>query len=788
MRQKINMLKWSKHLFILILSVLVQPFFFSSAHSLQTLSQEQITPIEESITRAIRMGQAPGAVLLIGNREKVLYRRALGHRAIKPKKLPMTMDTIFDVASLTKVIATTTASMQLIESEKLNLEDPISKYWPEFKANGKEQITVHHLLTHYSGLRSGLDQKPGWSGYEEALRRIAGEKPISPPGTLFLYSDINFQILGEIIQRISRQALHQYCDEHLFGPLGMKDTFFKPPSNLYHRIAPTQWDPTTRQMRQGTVHDGIAYRMGGVAGHAGLFSTAEDLSIFARMILNGGSIQTVRILETSTVEKMTLPQSPPDRIPLRGLGWNIDGPFASNRDELFPAGSCKHMGFTGTGIWIDPISETYVILLTSRLHPYGSGDAEPLRTQIISLVGEAVGPVSPEQVFAKRPSLKNIYGEGSQGKVRTGLEVLVAGRFAPLEGYRVGLITNHSGVDSGGRRSLDLLHRAPGVKLMKIFTPEHGLTGREEGKVRHTKDSLTGLPVYSLYGNLFQPSKKMLDGLDALVFDIQDAGVRFYTYITTLGYAMEAAAKKGIAFYVLDRPNPITGLRVQGPMMDKDMKSFTGYFPLPIRHGMTVGEVAEMFNVENKIGAKLQVIKMVGYKRTSWYDETGLPWTTLSPNLRTLTQAILYPGVAMVEGANVSVGRGTATPFELLGAPWIDAKELTQYLNNRQIPGVGFKPAYFIPNNNRFKDRRCHGVQIILTDRQDLDSPSLGIEIASALYRLYPKDFEIDKMLPLIGNRSLLEAIKESDPQAIISKWQEPLEAFNKLRAKYLLY
>jgi uncharacterized protein YbbC (DUF1343 family) len=264
--------------------------------------------------------------------------------------------------------------------------------------------------------------------------------------------------------------------------------------------------------------------------------------------------------------------------------------------------------------------------------------------------------------------------------------------------------------------------------------------------------------------------------------------VRFYTYITTLGYAMEAAAKKGIAFYVLDRPNPITGLRVQGPMMDKDMKSFTGYFPLPIRHGMTVGEVAEMFNVENKIGAKLQVIKMVGYKRTSWYDETGLPWTTLSPNLRTLTQAILYPGVAMVEGANVSVGRGTATPFELLGAPWIDAKELTQYLNNRQIPGVGFKPAYFIPNNNRFKDRRCHGVQIILTDRQDLDSPSLGIEIASALYRLYPKDFEIDKMLPLIGNRSLLEAIKESDPQAIISKWQEPLEAFNKLRAKYLLY
>jgi len=782
------MLRWSKRLFIPIFPLLIQLLFFSSVHSLQALSKDQITPIEESITKAIRMGQAPGAVLLIGNREKVLYGRAFGHRAIKPKKLPMTMDTIFDVASLTKVIATTTAVMQLIESEKLNLEDPISKYWPEFKTNGKEQITVHHLLTHYSGLRSGLNQKPDWSGYEEGLKRIVGEKPVSPPGTLFIYSDINFQILGEVIQRISGKALDRYCDEHLFRPLGMKDAFFKPPSDLYHRIAPTQWDPMTRQMRRGTVHDGIAYRMGGVAGHAGLFSTAEDLSIFARMILNGGSIQTVRILETSTVEKMTLPQSPPDRIPLRGLGWNIDGPFASNRDELFPAGSCKHMGFTGTGIWIDPISETYVILLTSRLHPYGSGDAEPLRSQIISLVGEAVGPVSPEQVLAKRPSLKNVYGVESQGKVRTGLEVLVAGRFAPLEGYRVGLITNHSGVDSGGRRSVDLLHRAPGVKLMKIFSPEHGLTGREEGKVHHTKDSSTGLPVYSLYGNLLQPSKRMLDGLDALVFDIQDSGVRFYTYITTLGYAMEAAAKKGIAFYVLDRPNPITGSRVQGPMMDKDMTSFTGYFPLPIRHGMTVGELAQMFNVENKIGAKLQVIKMVGYKRTSWYDETGLPWTTLSPNLRTLTQVILYPGVAMVEGANVSVGRGTATPFELLGAPWIDAKELTQYLNNRQIPCVGFKPAYFVPNSNRFKDQRCQGVQIILTDRQALDSPSLGIEIASALYRLYPKDFEIEKMLPLIGNRGLLEAIKESDPQVIVLKWQGPLEAFYKLRAKYLLY
>jgi len=786
--KKSKMVAWSKSFFILILPVLIQTLLLSPAHSLEAFSREQIAAIEESTRKAIRTGQVPGAVILIGNREKVLYRRALGFRVLKPKRVPMTPDTIFDVASLTKVIATTPAFMQLIETGKVSLDDPIAKHWQEFNTNGKEQITVRHLLTHYSGLRSGVDLRPDWSGYKEGLKKIVEEKPISIPGTLFTYSDINFQILGEVIQRSSGQSLDQYCDEHIFRPLGMKDTFFKPPPDLHHRIAPTQWDRATGQMCRGTVHDGVASRMGGVAGHAGLFSTADDLSIFVRMILHEGSLHDVKILDPFTVEKMTLPQSPSDRIPLRGLGWDIDGPFASNRDELFPAGSYGHTGFTGTGIWIDPISETYVIILTSRLHPIGKGNADPLRSQILSLVSGVVGLVSPEQVLAKKPSLKNYYGGDSQGKVQTGLDVLVAKKFSPLVGLRVGLITNHSGVDSGGRRSVDLIRRAPGVSLVKIFSPEHGLSGKLEGRVRHTRDSLTGLPVYSLYGNVLKPSTKMLDGLDALVLDIQDAGARFYTYITTLGYAMEAAAKKGIAFYVLDRPNPLTGSRIQGPMMNKDMKSFTGYFPLPIRHGMTVGELAEMFNVENKIGVKLHVIKMAGYQRTSWYDETGLPWVNPSPNLRSLTQAILYPGVAMVEGANVSVGRGTDTPFELLGAPWVSADELTQYLNQRQIPGVRFRPTHFVPYRDRFKDQPCHGIQIILNDRQCFDSPSLGIEIASALYRLHPKDFEIEKTLGLMGSRWLVDAIKESEPHVIVSKWEESLEEFQKLRAKYLLY
>ncbi len=782
------MAAWSKTFLLLIFSVLVQPFFPSRAHALEALPQQQVAAIEERCQEAIQAGRVPGAVVLIGNRDKVIFRRAFGFRALTPKKVPMTIDTIFDVASLTKVVATATAFMQPIEDGRAALDDSIAKYWPEFGTNGKEKITARHLLTHYSGLRPGLDLRPDWSGYEEGLRRIVEEKPISIPGTIFTYSDINFQVLGEVIQRISGQSLDRYCDEHIFKPLGMKDTFFKPSPDLHDRIAPTQGDRATRQMVCGIVHDGVALRMGGVAGHAGLFSTADDLSIFVRMILSCGSLHGVKILEPSTVEKMTLPQSRPDRIPLRGLGWDIDAPFALNRDALFPAGSYGHTGFTGTGIWIDPVSETYIIILTSRLHPMGKGNAEPLRSQILSLVSEVVGPVSREQVLSKRPSLKNYYEGNSQRKVQTGLEVLIGKKFSPLVGLRVGLITNHSGVDTGGRRSVDLFRRAPGVKLVKIFSPEHGLSGKLEGKVPHARDPSTGLAIYSLYGNVLKPSKKMLGGLDALVFDVQDSGVRFYTYLATLGYAMEAAANKGIAFYVLDRPNPLTGLRVRGPMMDKEMKSFTGYFPLPIQHGMTIGELAEMFNAENKIGVKLQVIKMVGYQRASWYDETGLPWVNPSPNIRSLTQAILYPGVAMVEGANVSVGRGTEMPFELLGAPWVDADELAEYLSKRQIPGVGFKPTHFVPCRDRFKEQVCHGIQILLKDRDRLDSASLGIEIASALYWLYPKAFQIEKTVALMGSRWLVDAIKEREPQVIVSKWEEPLQEFRKLRAKYLLY
>lgn len=757
--------------------------------------EKLLAPIHGIVEKEIAEGNTPGAVVLVGTPERIIYRRAFGNRALEPHKLPMTEDTIFDVASLTKAVATTTAIMQLAERKKIDLDAPVYRYWPAFKANGKKQIKVRDLLTHYSGLRADLKLRPKWSGYKAAMRLIVREKPLASPNAYFNYSDINFAILGELVRRVSGQPLNVYCAKNIFKPLGMKDTAFKPSSSLRDRIAPTQY--IERKLACGTVHDPMCYRMGGLGGHAGLFSTADDLAIFARTLLDGGSLGSVRILKEQTVENMTSPQSPPDRKPLRGFGWDIEPPLAANRDDLYPAGSYAHLGYTGTSLWIDPVTRTYVIILTNRVHPDGKGDVKALRANIKKLVSDANGPVSVEQVLARRPSLAGHYermkGYTLQslrgGKVMTGIDVLSAGQFSMLSGLRLGLITNHSGLDSDGRSTLDLLLGAPGVKLAAVFSPEHGLSGRADEKVASVNDPLTGLPIYSLYGDTRRPTEKMLKGIDALVFDIQDAGARFYTYISTMGYAMEAAAKKGIPFYVLDRPNPINASLVQGPVMDRDLKSFTGYFPLPVRHGMTVGELAEMFNTEYDIGAKLQVVKMSGYSRTDWFDDTGLRWVNPSPNLRSLTQTILYPGVAMIEGTNVSVGRGTDMPFEVFGAPWINAEKVSGYLNGRAIRGVRFIPEDFTPSAYIYKNRVCHGVRIILENRQELDSTVLGIEIVSALYKLYPKDFQLDKTVGLIGARLIVQAIKDGyDPASVIMLWQPRLEQFLQLRAKYLLY
>lgn len=374
-------------------------------------------------------------------------------------------------------------------------------------------------------------------------------------------------------------------------------------------------------------------------------------------------------------------------------------------------------------------------------------------------------------------------------RVRVGIDMLAAQNFALLRGKRVGLITNQTGRTSDGRRTLDLLARAPGATLAAVFAPEHGLEGQLTGPVADAVDDHTGMRVYSLYGKTRRPTPEMLRGLDALVFDIQDAGVRYYTYATTMGYAMEEAAKHGIEFIVLDRPNPLNGVAVEGPVLDAHRLNFEGYFSLPLRHGMTLGELARLFNAEKRMKVRLTVVKMEGWQRQMWFDETGLEWVNPSPNLRSLRGNILYPAVELLREGQVSVGRGTETPFELLGAPWIDANELAAYLEARRIPGLRFVPAEFTPTEDLHAKRHCHGLRLVVTDREALDVGRLGVELISALWHLYPEDFRLDNTIRLLGSEKTLGRIRAGDdPQEIVRGWQSELEAFRTLRERHLLY
>jgi uncharacterized protein YbbC (DUF1343 family)/CubicO group peptidase (beta-lactamase class C family) len=756
--------------------------------------------VDAVIHQSIADETIPGAVLIVGHDGQVIYRKAYGERALEPRREAMTVDTVFDVASMTKVVATTTAIMQLVERGKVRLNDPVSKYVPDFGQNGKQDITVRQLLTHYSGLPPDLDLKTPWDGKDTAYRRAYAEELADPPGSKFSYSDINFIVLGEVIERVSGEPLNEYCQRHIFAPLKMTRTRFLPPVAWRAKIAPTQYDDHEHMLR-GEVHDPTARRMGGVAGHAGLFSTADDLAKFAQALLSGGD----GILSPLSVEKMTSPEQPPQAPVLRGFGWDIDSPFSSNRGDLLPVGSFGHTGFTGTSIWIDPTTNSYIILLTNAVHPRGKGNAIALRSKVATAVAAAL-PLTASEKEAVRAKTITGYNEAQSagrrisarnGAVKSGIDVLEAHGFDLLQvtggKKRIGLLTNQTGVDAEGRRTIDVLAHAPGVSLEAIFSPEHGAAGTlDTTHVGDSTDAPTGIRIYSVYGGSDaerRPPLDVLKNLDAVVFDIQDAGVRFYTYETTLGYFLEAAAKAGIEMIVLDRPNPITGSFLQGPVSDAGHESFTNYWTLPVRHGMTIGELAKMFNAERGINAKLTVAPMEGWQRGDWFDSTGLEWVNPSPNLRSVTEAALYPGVALIEGTNISVGRGTDTPFELVGAPWIKSRELATYLNAREISGVRFVPVTFTPASSVYSGQSCQGVNIVITDRNGLDSPELGIELASALQKLYPADYKIERMSQLLVNQAAYDAlVAGEDPHRIADDWQDGLQEFDAIRKKYLLY
>ena len=840
------------------------------------MNAAKLSQIEQLVNADIAEKKLPGAVVIVGHKGKIVYRKAFGNRSLVPTVEKMTIDTIFDVASLTKPVATATSIMILVEQGKLRLNDTIGKFIPDIDDPEAKKVTIQQLLIHTSGYRPDFDLGEKWTGREGMLAALKKEKLRAAPGTRFVYSDIGFIVLGEIVERISAGNSGKYAVEKIFEPTSMVDAGFwkratvivshgggiRPdPQIRAARYAPTEsirgqnqylgstfeGDETAgNEILRGFVHDPTAYRMNGIAGHAGLFSTADDLARYCQMLLNGGiapgrnptgregvsenpkskiqnpkssdtlptgrvSASGHRILSAQTVARMTAPYVVSEDGATRGLGWDMNTSFSSNRGDLFPLGSFGHTGFTGTSIWIDRVSQTFVVFMSNRVHPDGKGDVTSLRAKVATVAASAVEDTPIEayrlaesayssQVAAQIPRFKahveaanrtnSAIRNPQSAIVLNGIDILEKTNFKDLEGKRIGLVTNHTGRNFAGKPTIDVLHESKNVKLVSLFAPEHGIRGElDQEKIDDAKDEKTGLPVYSLYGETRRPKPEHLKNLDAIVYDIQDIGARFYTYTATLKNVMEEAAKAKIPVYVLDRPNPINGVSVEGSLAEEDKLAFIAAHTIPVRYGLTIGELGQMMNTERKIGAELRVIKMEGWSRAMWFDETGQTWINPSPNMRSLTQATLYPGIGLLETTNLSVGRGTDTPFEVIGAPWLDGQIFAKYLNERNLKGVRFVPIRYKPNASVFKDEQLGGVNIIVTDRDRLESVRTGIEIAAALRKLYPNDWQVDRFARLLVNGKILDMVKRGEtPEAIQRAWQKERDDFENRRAPYLLY
>jgi SSS family transporter len=813
------------------------------------------------LDQAIAAKKLPGAVVLISHDGRTVFEQAYGNRALEPVVEPMTEDTIFDMASLTKCLVTATAVMQLYEAHKLQIDDPVAKYLPEFAVNGKQAVTIRELLTHYSGLPEDLDLKDAWGlaapDKAEGVRRAMNASLETAPGTHFKYSDINFITLGALVEKVSGERLEEYAQEHIFTPLKMTHTRYLPTSAWIPNIAPTAYDnegtaatnPDYDKLLRGTVHDPTTRRMGGVAGHAGVFSTAGDIALFAQALLDRLAGRPSDFpLKQATLKLMTQPEQPltavssatiftadgktTTGVAARGFGWDINSAFSRPRGEVLPIGSFGHTGFTGTSLWMDPASDTFVVLLSNAIHPRGAPPISVVRGQVATAAAKAIHlygvcPVnticdpdviaSDDHLGLESASGLPLIATSKIDETLTGIDVLEATHFEVLtqaakrhsNHLRLGLLTNQTGLDSEGRRTIDvLLHSTPEVELKTLFSPEHGLLGvKDTTKIGNDVDPSTRLPVLSLYGvkpEQRRPSLESLKDLDAVVIDLQDVGVRFFTYEVVVGYFLEAAAQAHIEIILLDRPNPNGGIAVQGPVSDAGSESYNNYMPMPVRNGMTLGELALYFNNERRIPsvtspniqvpirAQLTVVPMQHWERKDFFDETGLTWTNPSPNLRSPTAATLYPGVGLTEMANISVGRGSDKPYEHIGAPFINAPELAAYLTARKIPGVSFAPTSFAvaEDSNHYPShgKTIPGISFTVTDRSVFDSPEFGVELISALHHFYP-EFQLAKAAYLVANVDTMQALtNQDDPRKIAAAWRSDLEDFERRRQPYLLY
>jgi uncharacterized protein YbbC (DUF1343 family) len=720
-------------------------------------AEDPFSTIDAAVRAALAEGKLPGCVVVAGRHDEILLRRAYGNKALLPEPVPMKADTVFDLASLTKAVATSSSILLLVERGKVSLEAPASTYVPELAK--LPPFTVEQLLLHTSGLPAATAVDDYTHGREEAMRRIAALKKVAQPGEKFVYSDVGYIVLEEIVRRVSGRELADFAATEVFAPLGMKETGYRPAEALRDRAAPTEQRDGGWMI--GDVHDPRAYALGGVAGHAGLFSTADDLARFAQAMLGRGRIDGKRWMDEKTFAAWTRRRETPRGG--RALGWDVDSAFATHRGTMLSPHSFGHGGFTGTAMWVDPDRDFFFVFLSNRVHPDGKGAVNPLIASVSDLLVRAT-------------------------EVRTGIDVLEEESFERLKGARVGLVTNMASRARDGKTTLEALRASKALELRAIFTPEHGLAADREGKIADAQ--LEGTPVYSLYGESFGPRAETLAGLDTIVFDLQDVGVRFYTYASTMHRAMRVAAERKLRFVVLDRPNPLNGVDVQGPVLAGDVAgSFVNHHPLPIRHGLTMGELARLFDADESLGLDLQVVRMQGWRRKDMFDRTGLVWTPPSPNLRTVTEAILYPAVGLLEATNLSVGRGTDAPFERIGAPFVDGDALAKALAAEDVPGLSFEASSFTPTAAPYKGKRCGGVRVTLSDRARYEPILAGLAIAGVLHRLYPKEWELDRLDRMLESQAAMELLRAGKPPAEIERvWAADLAKFREHRKVALLY
>jgi uncharacterized protein YbbC (DUF1343 family) len=727
-------------------------------------SLDRFSAVDKAIEAAIEAGKMPGCVLIVGRHDEVLLRKAYGSRALLPERVPMTLDTVFDLASLTKPLATSTSIMILVERGKVDLRAPASRYVPELAK--LPPFTIEQLLTHTSGLPADTaisDYATPTPNDHSRVMHVLGEtlagKLKAAPGERFLYSDVGFVILEEIVRRRSGKDVVTFTRDEIWAPLGMAETGYLPGPVLRARAAPTE--QRDGQFMIGDVHDPRAWAMGGVAGPAGGVSTADDLSRYARAMLGKGMLDGKRIVSERTFDAWTTRHDTSSGG--RALGWDVDSRFATHRSTLLSPRAFGHGGYTGTVMWIDPGKDLYVVFLSNRVHPDGKGAVNPLVAELATLAVDA-------------------------SDVKTGIDVLRAESFERLAGAHIGLVTNASARAKDGTSTLDALRAAPNVTLSAIFSPEHGIQGVAEGKI--ADGTYHGVPVYSLYGDRSSPTGTTLGGIDTLVLDLQDAGARFYTYASTMKLAMKVAADKKLRFVVLDRPNPIGGLEVSGPVLELGKGgSFVNHHALPVRHGMTMGELAKLFADDDKLDVKLDVVRMQNWSRREYFDNTGLAWVSPSPNLRSVEEVVLYPAVGLLESTNLSVGRGTDTPFEVLGAPFVDGEALARTVTTRGIPGLTVEAVTFTPTASPYQGKACKGLRLRVTDRARFEPVRAAVTLALALHELHPSEWDLDHVDRMLQSRVALDAIRAGmSVDAVAATWSGPLASFVKKRERFLLY